>query len=104
MKLIKYTDYDKLNRIANKNVPSWILMDEIGQWQVPTGKSLSIFGNFFYMTWDKYFFWFRLFGGYGLHGRSNKKKRFILFSERMGITKTYKVFGWTLKILKPSEI
>jgi len=104
MKLIKYTDYDKLNRIANKNVKSWILMDEIGQWQVPTGKSLSIFGNFFYMTWDKYFFWFRFFGGYGLHGRSNKKKRFILFSERTGITKTYKVFGWTLKILKPSKL
>lgn len=79
-------------------------MDEIGQWKVPAGKSISIFGNLFYMCWDKYFFWFRFLGGYGLHGLNNKKKRFILFSERMGITKRYKILGWSLKILKPLKV
>jgi len=78
-------------------------MDELGQWAMPDGYSLSILWKFFYLFWNKRFFWFRFFDGYGLWGTSNKRKRFILFSEREGIVKTYKIFGWTFKILKPSK-
>ena len=104
MKIINYKNWDKENQIRNKNVPAHIIMDEIWHWQVPTGKSLSILGSFFYMNWDKYSFCFRFFSGYGLQGNSNSKKKFILFSERMAIRKTYKLFGWKFKILKPCKL
>lgn len=58
-------------------------------------------GYIFYLVITNGLFWFRFFLGYGLHGRKAKTRGFTLFSERMGITKTVKLFGWTFKILKP---
>lgn len=90
--MIQYTNYNK----PIKTQIGRYFFDEIGK-----GKSLKILGKFFYIHWDKGIFWFRFFNGYGLWGASDKIKRLKLFSERIGKTKTYKVFGWTFKILKP---
>lgn len=87
-KILKYTDYRKHS----------------GAFPVPIGKSLSLFGNFFYTNWGNGFFCFRFFGGYGLYGERDRAGRFILYSERMGLTKTYKAFGWVFKILKPTKL
>ncbi len=92
--MIKYKKY-KLNKSSR------IVLDEFPMWSEPSGKSLDLFWKFFYIYWDKGFFWFRFFGGYGLKG--TKQKRFILFSERTGKVKTYKAFGWTFRILKPNK-
>lgn len=89
-RLIKYTEKDE---------QAWNIIDGPLVWGKT--KCLSVFWCFFYIYWDNDLFWFRFFGGYGLHGRRNYKDRFILFSERMGLTKTYKAFGWVFKILKP---
>ncbi len=100
MKFIQYHNWDKINKRRFLENPRMYL-DEFAMWKDLTGKSLSLFGNFFYAAWDKHFFCFRFFGGYGLKGNSDKKRCWVPFSERMGLTKTYKLFGWTFKILKP---
>jgi hypothetical protein len=67
---------------------------------MPDGRTLKIF-TIFYLYYKKGFFWFRFFDGYGVWGRSQKIKSFVLFSERYGYTKYFKIFGWKFKILKP---
>lgn len=76
------------------------LNDEYGQMYTPKGKSIRFF-KIFYLYYEKYMFWFRFFDGYGLSGKSLKKKWVILFSERNGYKKIYKAFGWKFEILKP---
>jgi len=97
--MIKYTDYNKQYWKQNKG--NRFVIDEMGQMAIPDGFSLSVFWKLFYLYWNKGLFWFRFFDGYGLSGESNKQRRFILFSERNGLVKTYKLFGWTFKILTP---
>jgi len=55
--------------------------------------------RFFSKYKDDGFWWFR-FWGYGLHGK-NIKKHGLLFSERNGYTKYFKIGNWIIKILKP---
>lgn len=78
------------------------IMDECLQWKEPNGKRIKI-GGLFYMYIEKRFFFFRIFEGYGIWGRSEKEKRFELFSERYGYTKYLRIFGWKFKTLKPSK-
>ena len=59
-------------------------------------KSLSIF--FFSIYWEKYMFWFRIFG-YGISGKSLNKVWKPNFSERYGYRKTFNLFGWKLEFL-----
>ena len=102
MRLIKYYSFDKENKkMFDGTGANRFIFDEISHCNILSGKTISIFGTFFYLYWDKHLFWFRFLGGYGLHGQKDNKKRFVLFSERMGLVKKYKVFGWVFKILKP---
>ena len=96
MIIIKYINHGKKHRMANNKY----LLDETGLVDVVYGKSFKLFGTFFYLYLEKTFFWFRFFNKWGLWGRKNTKDRFVLFSERMGYTKTYKLFGWVFKPLK----
>jgi hypothetical protein len=82
--MIKYTDYSKMFK---------------GHSDKLNGKSLRV-GRFLYFFWCKDIFWFRLFG-YGLNASRDNEERTKLFSERMGLVKTYKVFGWVFKKLTP---
>jgi len=85
-----------------KELPSRFSFDEVGQWPIKFGKSFRIW-KIFYLYYEKGFFWFRFFGGYGIWGRSKKRKEFELFSERYGYTKYLKIFGWKFKTLKPNS-
>ncbi len=67
---------------------------------LPEGKKFSI-GKAFYLHYWKDLFWFRFFGGYGLHVRKPSWKGRLLFSERNGKTRVYQIFGYRIKILKP---
>jgi len=51
---------------------------------------------------EKGLFWFRLFGGYGLHGK-NVTTHSLLFSERQKITRRLQIGDWSFRILKPNE-
>lgn len=93
--MIKYTNYGKLNRINGR-----FICDEIGQFDIPFGKSLSVFWSFFYIYWDKKSFWFRFFNKWGISGFNQKCRFFVPFSERYGYVKVYKLFGWCIKFLK----
>ena len=64
------------------------------------GNTLSLFNGAFYAFWDKNCFWFRFFKKAGLHGIHKNAKSYIPFGERMGYTKSLKLFGWTIKVLK----
>lgn len=44
-------------------------------------------------------FWFRLWNGHGLVFKN--KHQPLLFSERMGITKPFKILGWRISKLNP---
>lgn len=46
-------------------------------------------------------FWFRIFG-YGIAGKDTRVWR-LLFSERLGYTKTLRISNWSFKILKPGK-
>ncbi len=99
MKKIKYTtrtnyDSDKTNRL---------ILDEYCLWYVPKGNVIKIW-RLFYLYYEKTFFWFRFFGGYGIVGRGKRATMGEIFSERIGHTKYLKIFGWKLKILKPCKI
>lgn len=89
------------NAHVGKNL-NYYELDEDGQMPRLEGKVIKIWGVF-YLYYEKRFFWFRLFDGYGLWGRSLKVKAFELFSERYSYTKYFKIFGWKLKWLKPSR-
>jgi len=79
------------------------LLDEFCMWDMPKGKVFKIW-KLFYLYYEKTFFWFRFFGGYGVWGRGKRATMYEMFSERSGNTKYFKLFGWKLKILKPSKI
>jgi hypothetical protein len=51
----------------------------------------------FQLAFGEGYFWFRIFG-VGLHV-ANRRKHPPLFSERMGYTKSLKVFGHSIKVL-----
>jgi hypothetical protein len=91
MKLINYYDHVKQRR----KTQTPFSLDEAGQFSFLRGKSLRIF--FFYAYWEKYSFWFRIFG-YGIAGKLIKN-HFMLFSERNGYRKSYKFFGWKFEFL-----
>lgn len=75
--------------------------DEAGQWDFPRGKQWKFF-SLMRGYYEKGFFWIRLGKrGYGISGTHVSKKRFILFSERMGYVKPVKILGWKIKLLKP---
>jgi hypothetical protein len=71
---------------------NYYLQDEYGQMPRLEGKVVRIW-KIFYLYYEKRFFWFRFFEGYGVWGRSLKVKSFQLFSERYGYTKYFKIFG-----------
>ena len=48
---------------------------------------------------EKGLFWFRIFG-YGLHIKDTKRHQ-LMFSERNGLTKYWKVGVWIVRVLKP---
>lgn len=79
-----------------------VTYDEVGQWDMKIGDSFKI-GSFFYLHYWKDCFWFRFFDGYGLHVRKPSWNGHILFSERNGYTKVYKICGYKIKVLKPSK-
>ena len=95
MKPIYYHDFGKQKR----NTPNKFLSDEAGQWQQLYGKSLKIFS--FYIYWEKYSFWFRIFG-YGIAGKKKKKTWKVYFSERNGYRKMYNFIGWKFEFLRPT--
>lgn len=80
-----------------------VIYDEQAMWDIPKGKHFRL-GSIFYLYYEKYMFWFRVFNGYGLSAKSLKKNWFAYFSERNGHRKTYKLFGWKWEILRPSKI
>lgn len=47
------------------------------------------------------YWWFRIFGGYGLHFRWCSKDHVPLFSERYGYEKVLKIGRFWIKVLKP---
>lgn len=53
----------------------------------------------YYKSPNNNFFWFRIFG-YGLVIK-NTNVYPLLFSERMGLKKTYKIKNWSISKLKP---
>lgn len=53
-----------------------------------------------YISWYDGQGWFRWNRGYGLAWKNLNKHR-LYFSERNGYTKTYKIFNYSFKILKP---
>jgi len=64
-------------------------------------KSFSLlFGYIYFFTWGDGL-WFRIKNGYGLHIKKYDPNAFLLFSERNNLVKTYKVFGYVIKFLKP---
>ena len=63
---MKYNKYDAEPLSAAE-------IDEFSCFHVPGGKQFKI-GKFFYLYYEKYFFCFRFFDGYGLSGKSLKKK------------------------------
>ena len=87
-------DGEKLNKC---------FLDEFCTWNTPNGKTFKI-GKIFYLYYDSTYFWFRLFGGYGIWGRGKRATMYEMFSERTGHIKYFKLFGWKLKILKPSKL
>lgn len=93
MKLFSYYDHGKQKR----NTPNKFLSDEAGMFPQYWGKSLRLW--FFYIYWEKYSFWFRIFG-YGIAGKSLSKPWKVYFSERNGYRKVYKLFGWKFEFLR----
>lgn len=47
------------------------------------------------------YFWFRIFG-YGLHIKDAKRHQ-LMFSERNGLTRYWKVGGWVVRVLTPNK-
>jgi len=90
MKLISYHNF-------KPKEPNKFLADEVGHWPILHGKSLRIF--FFYIYWEKYSFWFRIFG-YGISGKSSNNSWKMLFSERNGYIKYFQILNWKFKFLK----
>lgn len=98
MKKIKYS---KPKNDGNSINP--FLLDELLMWheQIKNGKSIRLW-KLYELYYEKGFFWFRFFDGYGIWGRSRKRKQlYELFSERYGYVKYLKIFGWKFKFLKP---
>lgn len=60
-------------------------------------------GKIFYFTYGKGCFWFRFFGGFGLHGK-NSKLYPPLFRERYGYSKYYKIGKWKFHFLFKDKI
>lgn len=98
MRSLYYAKNNKINYDGKKI--SHYLSDEYGQMKIYDGKSLKI-GKLFYMYREKTMFWFRVFGGYGLHFN---KGYFLTFSERNKLAKKFVLFGWRIKILKPFKL
>lgn len=48
-------------------------------------------------------YWFRIFGGYGLHIKDTVRHR-LIFSERFGHTKRIQVGPWSIRLLKPDAL
>lgn len=64
-----------------------------------TGKIFSIGKTIFYLYRRKGFFWFRFFNKRGLAGK-DLRKHDLLFSERYGHTRHYKIGHWSFTLLK----
>lgn len=97
MKLIKYTNFGKMtDRLI-------FHYDEQMMYETPKGKSVNIFNHFIYIAWDKSYFMFRFFTGYGFQAVSNKKKRTILLADNINKVTTYNIFGWSFKAIKPKK-
>lgn len=73
---------------------------------LPAGKSkykTFKIGKVFFLFYEKGCFWFRLFGGYGFAGKNMKYNWLVLFSERNGYRKVYKLLGWKWEVLTPTK-
>jgi len=58
-------------------------------------------GKLFYLLTQDGLWWFRIFNGYGLHGK-NWRKNGLSFSDRYAPKHTrLKIGNWIFKILKP---
>lgn len=96
MKPIYYHDFGAKYRLT----PNKYLIDEMGQFPMSMGKCFKFF--WLYIYWEKYSFWFRLFG-YGIAGKNLNKTWKVYFSERNGYRKIYEFLNWKFEFLTPKK-
>ena len=94
MKPIYYHDFGAKYRLT----PNKYLIDEVGKFPMLMGKCFKFF--WFYIYWEKYSFWFKLFG-YGISGKGLSKTWRLFLSKKNSYKKMYNYFGWKFEFLKP---